>query len=82
MCLAIPGRILTITDDGELTRRGRVDFAGIVKEVSLALVPQARVGDYVIVHVGVALSVVDEREAARVFEYLREIEEIRELEQR
>jgi len=80
MCLAIPGRILTIADDGELTRRGRVDFGGIVKEVSLAFVPEARVGDYVIVHVGVALSVVDEREAARVFDYLAEIEELRELE--
>lgn len=80
MCLAIPGRILTVTDDGALTRRGRVDFGGIVKEVSLAFVPEARIGDYVIVHVGVALSVVDEREAARVFEYLQEIEDTRELE--
>jgi len=82
MCLAIPGRILTITDDGELTRRGRVDFGGLIKEVSLAFVPEARIGEYVIVHVGVALSVVDEREAARVFEYLKEIEETRELETR
>jgi hydrogenase expression/formation protein HypC len=80
MCLAIPGRIVTITDDGPLTRRGRVDFSGIVREVNLAFVPEAGVGDYVIVHVGVALSVVDEREAERVFEYLREIDEVRELE--
>jgi hydrogenase expression/formation protein HypC len=80
MCLAIPGRIVTITDDGELTRRGRVDFSGIVREVNLAFVPEAAVGDYVIVHVGVALSVVDQREAERVFEYLREIDEVRELE--
>ncbi len=80
MCLAIPGRVLTITEDGPLTRRGRVDFAGIVREVNLAFVPEAAVGDYVIVHVGVALSVVDEGEAARVFEYLREIDEVRELE--
>jgi hydrogenase expression/formation protein HypC len=80
MCLAIPGRIITIIDDGPLTRRGRVDFSGIVREVNLAFVPEAGVGDYVIVHVGVALSVVDQREAERVFEYLREIDEIRELE--
>ena len=80
MCLAIPGRILTIIDDGPLTRRGRVDFAGIIREVNLAFVPEAAVGNYVIVHVGVALSVVDEGEAQRVFEYLREIDETRELE--
>jgi hydrogenase expression/formation protein HypC len=80
MCLAIPGRIVTIIDDGPLTRRGRVDFSGIVREVNLAFVPDAAVGDYVIVHVGVALSVVDQREAERVFEYLREIDEVRELE--
>jgi hydrogenase expression/formation protein HypC len=80
MCLAIPGRIVTIIDDGPLTRRGRVDFSGIVREVNLAFVPEAGVGDYVIVHVGVALSVVDQREAERVFEYLREIDEVRELE--
>lgn len=80
MCLAIPGRIITIIDDGPLTRRGRVDFSGIVREVNLAFVPEAGVGDYVIVHVGVALSVVDQREAERVFEYLREIDDIRELE--
>ena len=80
MCLAIPGRIVTITDDGPLTRRGRVDFSGIVREVNLAFVPEAAIGDYVIVHVGVALSVVDEREAERVFEYLKEIDEVRELE--
>ncbi|HEY6102265.1 MAG TPA: HypC/HybG/HupF family hydrogenase formation chaperone [bacterium] len=80
MCLAIPGRIVTITDDGPLTRRGKVDFAGIVREVNLAFVPEAEVGSYVIVHVGVALSVVDEHEAQRVFEYLKEIDETRELE--
>jgi hydrogenase expression/formation protein HypC len=80
MCLAIPGRVVTIVDDGPLTRRGKVDFAGITREVNLAFVPEAGVGSYVIVHVGVALSVVDEREAQRVFEYLKEIDETRELE--
>lgn len=81
MCLAVPGRITAIVDDGPLTRRGRVDFSGIVREVNLAFVPEASVGDYVIVHVGVALSVVDPREAERVFEYLKEIDEIGELEE-
>lgn len=80
MCLAIPGRIVTVIDDGPLTRRGRVNFAGIIREVNLAFVPEAIVGDYVIVHVGVALSVVDEGEAQRVFDYLREIDEVRDLE--
>jgi len=82
MCLAVPGKILEITDDGELTRMGRVDFGGIAKEVNLALVPEAKVGDYVIVHVGIAISVLDEAEAQKVFSYLREMGELagRELE--
>ena len=61
-------------------RMGRVDFGGILKEVSLAYVPEAKVGDYVIVHVGFALSRVDEAEANKVFEYLREMQELSELE--
>jgi hydrogenase expression/formation protein HypC len=60
MCLAIPGRILEITGEDDLARAGRIDFGGIVREASLAAVPEARVGDYVIVHAGVALSVLDE----------------------
>lgn len=79
MCLAIPGKILTITDDEPLLRTGRVSFGGIVKEVSLAYVPEAKIGNYVIVHVGFALSILDESEAGRVFEYLREIGELQEL---
>ncbi len=79
MCLAIPGQILSTTGDDPLLRMGRVSFGGIVKEISLAYTPEANVGDYVIVHVGFALSVVDEREAHRVFEYLREIGELGEL---
>ncbi len=73
MCLAVPGRILSVTGE-ELTRTGRVDFAGVVKEVSLAYVPEAQVGSYVLVHAGFAISVVDEEEAAKVFEYLKEID--------
>lgn len=64
----------------ELQRSGRVSFGGITKEVNLAYVPEARVGDYVIVHVGFALSVVDEAEARQTFEYLRQMQELEELE--
>lgn len=67
MCLAIPGRILDVTGDDPLLRTGRVSFGGAVKEVNLAYVPEARVGDYVIVHVGFAISLLDEAEAARVW---------------
>ena len=80
MCLAVPGKVLEITDEEPLARRGRVDFSGIVKDVNLTLVPEARVGDYVMVHVGIAISVVDEAEARRVFEYLRQMDELEELE--
>jgi hydrogenase expression/formation protein HypC len=74
MCLAIPGRILEITGEDDLARAGRIDFGGIVREASLAAVPEARVGDYVIVHAGVALSVLDEEEAGQVLAALRELE--------
>jgi len=79
MCLAIPGRILSITGDDPLMRTGRVSFGGIVKEVSLAYTPEAGVGDYVIVHVGFAISTLDQTEARRVFDYLREMGELKEL---
>ena len=79
MCLAIPGKIISISDDKSLMRMGKVDFSGIVKEVSLAYVPQAKVGDYAIVHVGFAISLVDEKEAAQVFNYLQQMDELTEL---
>ena len=79
MCLAIPGKILSITGDDPLTRMGRIDFSGVVKEASLAYVPEVKIGDYVIVHVGFALSKVDEAEAQKVFEYLKRIDELGEL---
>jgi len=63
-----------------MTRTGKVDFGGVLKEVSLAYVPEAKLGDYVIVHVGFAISRLDEAEANQVFEYLREMEELSELE--
>lgn len=79
MCLAVPGKILTITEADELRRAGRVSFGGIVKEVNLAYVPEAQIGDYVVVHVGFALSVVDEAEAAQTLDYLRQMDELNEL---
>ena len=80
MCLAVPGKITSIAGDDPYSRVGKIDFGGVLKEASLAYVPEAQVGDYVIVHVGFALSRVDEEEALKVFEYLREIEELAELE--
>jgi len=81
MCLAVPGKIISIAGDDPLARMGRVNFGGIVKEVSLAYVPDAKIDDYVIVHVGFALQTVDEDEAQQVFEYLREMGELQELEE-
>jgi len=78
MCLAIPGKLISISGE-DLNRMGRVSFSGVVKEVSLAYVPEAQVGDYVIVHVGFALSRVDEAEAQRVFEYLEAMDDLGEL---
>ena len=80
MCLAIPGKVLSISGDDPLTRMGRIDFSGVIKEASLAYVPEVVVGDYVIIHVGFALSKVDENEAQKVFEYLKQMGELGELE--
>jgi hydrogenase expression/formation protein HypC len=80
MCLAVPGKIVSIEGSDPMLRSGRVNFGGIVKEVNLGYTPEAEVGDYVIVHVGFAISTVDEEEAQRVFDYLREMDELGELE--
>jgi hydrogenase expression/formation protein HypC len=80
MFLAVPGKVLSVAGEG-IARVGRVNFGGIVKEVNLAYVPQAGIGDYVVVHVGFAISVMDAREATQVFEYLKRIGELRELEE-
>ena len=70
---------MSISGEDSLERAGKVDFGGILKEASLACVPEARVGDYVIVHVGFALSVVDETEAQKIFEYLKQMDELGEF---
>ena len=78
MCLAVPGKLISISGE-DINRSGKVSFGGVVKEVSLAYVPEAQVDDYVIVHVGFALSVVDEAEAQQVFDYLEQIGELGEI---
>ncbi len=79
MCLAIPGKVVSISGDDPLTRMGKIDFSGVVKQACLAYVPEVQIGDYVIVHVGFALSKVDEAEAQKVFEYLKQMDELGEL---
>lgn len=81
MCLAVPGRIKEVRGEAPILREGRVDFDGIVKDVNLSFTPEAGVGDYVMVHVGFAISTVDEVEAKRVFEELRKIGEMTELDE-
>jgi hydrogenase expression/formation protein HypC len=71
MCLGVPGEVKTISE-GDL-RMGRVAFGGVVKEVCLAYVPEAGVGDFVVVHAGVAISRIDRDAASRVFSYLDEM---------
>ena len=78
MCLAVPGKIVSVSGE-DLARQARVDFGGVLKEVNLAYVPEAQIGEYVLVHVGFAISVVDEEEAGKVFGYLKEMGELGEL---
>ena len=81
MCLSIPGKLIEITAKlDETFRMGKVSFDGVLKEVSLTLVPEANVGDYVMVHVGAAISVVDEEEAKKTFDLLMQLGELHEIE--
>lgn len=75
MCLAVPGKLVSISGEDAFQRTGKVSFGGIMKDVNLACLPEAQVGDYVIVHVGMAISRLDEAEANEVFAYLKQIEE-------
>jgi len=79
MCLAVPGKLLSITGSDE-TRMGQVSFGGVGKEACLAFVPEAKVGDYVLVHAGFAITILDEAEATQTLEYFRQIGELAELE--
>ena len=76
MCLAIPGKLIEVSesDDDPLFRTGRVSFEGIVKEIQLAYTPEAKPGDYVLVHVGFALSVVDEEKAEKTLDMIEQLD--------
>jgi hydrogenase expression/formation protein HypC len=78
MCLAVPGKILEITGADPLLKMGRISFNGVVREVSLAYVPEAQVGDYAVVHAGFALNLLDEAAAAETLATFAELESFRE----
>ncbi len=79
MCLGIPGKVVEIEQRDDDLLMGKVSFSGLIKEVCLSYVPEVRVGEYVIVHVGFAISQLNEEEALEVFNYLEQIGEIQEL---
>ncbi len=79
MCLGIPGKVIEVQKTELGLVRGKVQFGGIVREVDLSFTPEVQVGDYVVVHVGFAISKIDEAEAQQVFEYLRQIGGLEEL---
>jgi len=79
MCLGIPGKVVSIEGDDPLYKMGKIDFGGIIKEISVAYVPEVEIGQYVIVHAGFAISVIDEDEANQIFEYLKEMGEMADL---
>ena len=78
MCLGIPGRVVETSREHDVLM-GKVDFGGVFKRVCLEHVPQVRIGDYVVVHVGFALNTIDEAEARRVFEFLEGMNQLDEL---
>ncbi|MBV8177018.1 MAG: HypC/HybG/HupF family hydrogenase formation chaperone [Verrucomicrobia bacterium] len=80
MCLAIPGKLIEVTEDPQGVRMGKANFGGIVKQVCLEYTPEVNAGDYVLVHVGFALAKVDEEEAARTYQLLEEMAQLAELE--
>jgi hydrogenase expression/formation protein HypC len=81
VCLGVPGKVLSVEENAQGMAMGSVSFGGVNKEICLAYVPEAKVGDYVIVHAGFAISIVDEQEAEETFEILRQMGELGELEE-
>ena len=75
MCLAVPGKILSMDDSGEL-KMARVDFSGVVRDICVEWLPEARIGDYVLAHVGTALSLIDEESAKASLDAFEEIEKL------
>lgn len=80
MCLGVPGKVIHIDENPQGMTMGKVSFAGITKDVCLAYLPDVQVGDYVVVHVGFAISRIDEEEAMEVFQLLEQMGELDELE--
>jgi hydrogenase expression/formation protein HypC len=78
MCLAVPGRVLNVEDGDPAFRSGLVDFCGVKRNVNFAFMPEVAPGDFVLVHVGFAISKVDEKEAARTYQYLSMIGALKE----
>lgn len=78
MCLAVPAKVIALSSGDPMTRTGRVDFGGVAKEINLAFTPEAALGDYVLVHVGFAISVLDEAEAEKVLAELKALDELEE----
>lgn len=76
MCLAVPGKVTSIDDSNPDLKMARVDFSGVIKEVCIQWLPEARVGDYILAHVGMALNVVDEKDALETLELLKEMGEL------
>jgi len=70
MCLAVPGKLISLTDTRPLIRTGQVSFGGVVKEINMAFVPEATVGDYVLVHAGIAIGIIDQEKARNIFDYI------------
>ena len=80
MCLAIPGKVISVeSEDQDIFRTGKVSFGGIIKQVNLSMVPGINVGEYVLVHVGVAVWKIDEQEAMLTLEYLEQMGEMNDL---
>ncbi len=73
MCIAIPGKIISISGDDPLLRTGTVDIAGIQREINLALIPEVKSGNWVLAHAGVAIGIIDDKEAAKTLAYLEKI---------
>jgi len=76
MCLAVPGKILSMGGDTPMTRKGKVSFGGAIADVNLAYVPQAQIGDYVVVHAGFALSKVDPNEALKLIAEIQDLQKL------
>ena len=76
MCLAVPGKIMTVVGEGPLNRTGKVEFGGVLRDVNLAYVPEADEGDWVLIHAGFAIGTIDEDEAAKTLEEMRNLADV------